>query len=455
MRILLAAAECSPLARTGGLGEAVAGLGAGLRRMGVEATAVIPGYRHLAGLGEPAGRAPGPAAGLRRVDAGELPVLLVDDPESFDRPGIYGSEPGSGYDDQWRRFGRFSTAVREMAAGYDLLHLHDGHCGPAALSAPVPTVFTIHNAAYSILGPLRETARLVGATAEERAPGGALEWFGRANFLKAGAAGAGAVTAVSPAFARDLMTDPEASGGLDGVLAARGSPVTGILNGIDSDSWDPARDPALPAFFSKGRLTGRAEARRALLERAGLEEGEMVLGAVTRMTGQKGIDLLHPVMDDLTAEGLRFAFVGGGDLEGMVDGWAERHPGAVRRLPYEENLARLACAGSDAFLMPSRFEPCGLGQMYAMRYGAPPIARLTGGLADTVFDLDEHPERATGFGFRSPQPESLAKTIRRARRVFQRHRSEWRRLQRNGMSADFSWTAPAAQYAALYQDLIA
>ena len=455
MRVLLASAECSPLARTGGLGEAVAGLGAGLRRMGVEATAVIPGYRHLTGLGEPAGRAPGPAAGLRRTESGELPVLLVDDPESFDRPGIYGPEPGSGYEDQWRRFGRFSAAVREMSAGYDLLHLHDGHCGPAALSAPVPTVFTVHNGAYFILGPLRETSRLMGATAGERSPGGELEWFGKANFLKAGVAGAGAVTAVSPAYARELMTDTEASGGLLGVLTYRESPVTGILNGIDTDSWDPERDPALPAVFSKERLAGRAEARRALLERTGLEDGEMVLGAVTRISGQKGIYLLHPLIDDLTAEGLRFVFVGGGDMEWMADEWAERHPGAVRRLPYEEGLARLTCAGADAFLMPSHFEPCGLGQMYAMRYGAPPIVRLTGGLADTVFDLDEHPERATGFGFRTLQPESLAKTIRRALRVFQRHPSEWQRLQRNGMSADFSWTAPAAQYAALYQTLLA
>ena len=456
MKVLLAAAECSPLARTGGLGEAVAGLGAGLRRAGVEATAVIPAYRHLAGLGEAvAGAAPGPAPEVRRVEpeGTGAPVLLVTDPEFSDRPGIYGPDPVSGYDDQWRRFGRFSAAVRELAADYDILHLHDGHTGPAALSAPVPTVFTIHNAAYSILGPLRETADLVGATAEERAPGGAIEWFGRANFMKAGAAEAGAVTTVSPAFARDLLADPEVSGGLNGVLAARSSPVVGILNGIDADSWDPRNDPALPAPFSKGRPAGRAAARRAALERAGLTDGEMLLGAVTRMTGQKGMDLLDPVIDGLAAEGLRFLFVGGGDLEGMADGWAERCPGAVRRLPYEEGLARLTCAGADAYLMPSRFEPCGLGQMYAMRYGAPPIARLTGGLADTVLDLDEHPERATGFGFRSLRPESLAKTIRRAYRVFTRHRADWRRLQRNGMSADFSWAAPAAAYAALYRDL--
>lgn len=456
MKVLLAAAECSPLARTGGLGEAVAGLGAGLRRAGVEATAVIPAYRHLAGLGEVVtGAAPGPASGVRQVEpeGAGAPVLLVEDPEFSERPGIYGPDPVSGDDDQWRRFGRFSAAVRELAADYDILHLHDGHTGPAALSAPVPTVFTIHNAAYSILGPLRETADLVGATAAERAPGGALEWFGRANFMKAGAAEAGAITTVSPAFARDLLTDPEVSGGLNGVLAARSSPVTGILNGIDADSWDPRTDPALPAAFSKGRPAGRAAARRATLDRAGLEDGEMLLGAVTRMTGQKGMDLLDPVIDGLAAEGLRFLFVGGGDLEGMADGWAERCPGRVRRLPYEEGLARLTCAGADAYLMPSRFEPCGLGQMYAMRYGAPPIARLTGGLADTVLDLDEHPERATGFGFRSLRPESLAKTIRRARRVFTRHRADWRRLQRNGMSADFSWASPAAAYAALYRDL--
>lgn len=452
MRVLLAAAECSPLARTGGLGEAVAGLAGALRGRGLEVTVVIPRYRHLVGLGiEQA--APSPARLAWRVGGKGFPVLLVDDPESFDRPGIYGPEPGSGYDDQWRRFGRFSVAVREMAEEYDLLHLHDAHTGPAALRSPVPTVFTIHNALYPILGPLAEAAALIGVDGHHLAPGGALEWYGQAHFLKAGVAGAAAVTTVSPTFASQLGTDPSLSGGLNGVINALARPVAGILNGIDTGSWNPACDPFLPGPFSRSRPEGRKEARAVLMQRSGLDRGRMLLGMVTRLTDQKGIALLEPSIHRLVQEGYRLVVVGNGDLDAMVDGWVDRCPGAVRHTPYTEEMARLVSAGCDAFLMPSRFEPCGLGQMYAMRYGAIPIVRLTGGLADTVTDLDEHPEQATGFGFRSFAPRSLLKTIRRAGRIFTHHPDIWRRLQENAMSTDFSWEGVAARYVDLYRSV--
>ena len=452
MRVLLAAAECSPLARTGGLGEAVAGLAGALRRYGTDVTVVIPRYRHLAGLGVELGGASA-ARAVWRVESGDVPVLMVDDPECFDRPGIYGPDPGSGYDDQWRRFGRFSVAVRNLADGYDVLHLHDAHTGPAALDAPIPTVFTIHNALYPILGPMEDTARLLGANAQDRWPGGALEWYGQAHFLKAGMARASAVTTVSPTFARELGADPSLSGGLDGVVNALERPPIGILNGIDTASWDPASDPVLPAPFSVSRPVGREAARREVMQRSGLAGGRMLLGMVTRLTEQKGIALLEPSIDILVEDGYRLAVVGNGDLDVMVDGWVGRHPGSVWHTPYTEQLARLVSAGCDAFLMPSRFEPCGLGQMYAMRYGAVPVVRLTGGLADTVTDLDEHPESATGFGFRSFTPESLLKTIRRAGRVFTHHPAEWRRMQQEGMSTDFSWDRASRRYLSLFRSL--
>ena len=453
MKVLIAAAECSPLARTGGLGEAVAGLAGALHQNGVDVTVAIPRYRHLAGFGVEQ-EAPGPARAIARVDSDGLPVLLVDDPWSFDRPGIYGPDPGSGYDDQWRRFGRFSATVREMAEGYDLLHLHDSHTAPAALHCSVPAVLTIHNALYSILGPLEEAADLVGATPEDRAPAGSIEWYGQANYLKAGLVGADAVTTVSPTFARELSTDPSLSGGLDGVIKALERPVVGILNGIDTHSWDPSNDPVLPEPFGGTERQGRDQAKRAILQRSGLDPGRMLLGMVTRLTDQKGIALLDPSMDRLVEEGFRLVVVGNGDLDGMVDGWASRNPESVWHAPYTEDLARLVSAGIDAFLMPSRFEPCGLGQMYAMRYGAVPIVRLTGGLADTVVDLDEHPPRATGFGFRSFTPESLLKTIRRAGRVFSHHPRDWRRLQTNAMSTDFSWQRAAVPYLEVYRSLV-
>lgn len=453
MRVLIAAAECSPLARTGGLGEAVAGLAGALRRDGVDVTVAIPRYRHLAGFGVEE-EAPGPARAIARIENDGLPVLLVDDPSSFDRPGIYGPDPGSGYEDQWRRFGRFSVTVREMAKGYDLVHLHDAHTGPAALHSPVPAVFTIHNALYSILGPLEEAADLVGATPEDRGPGGPIEWYGQANYLKAGLVDADALTTVSPTFARELATDPSLSGGLDGVIKALEQPVVGILNGIDTGSWDPGTDPALPAPFTATDPRGRDQARRAILRRSGLNPGRMLLGMVTRLTDQKGIALLDPSIDRLVEEGFRLVVIGNGDLDTMVDGWVARNSGSVRHAPYTEDLARLVSAGIDAFLMPSRFEPCGLGQMYAMRYGAVPIVRLTGGLADTVVDLDEHPQRATGFGFRSFTPESLLKTIRRAGRVFNHHPRAWLRMQTNAMSADFSWQQAAVPYLEVYRSLV-
>lgn len=452
MRVLVAAAECSPLARTGGLGEAVAGLAGAIARSGIDVTVVIPRYRHLNDLGARQ-RGPSPSGALWSITGGDFPVLLVDDPESFDRAGIYGPSPGSGYEDQWRRFGRFSATVRTLAADYDLLHLHDAHTGPAALHAPVPTVFTIHNASYPILGPLPRTAKLVDASAEDVTPGGDLEWYGQAHFLKAGIAGADAVTTVSPTFARRLVADPSLSGGLDGVIKALARPISGILNGIEAGAWDPAADPSLPAPFSESRLAGRAKARNALRKRSGLDRGRMLSGMVTRLTEQKGIALLEPLIDQLVEEGYRFAIVGNGDLDAMVDGWARGHPDAVWHAPYTEELARLVSAGADTFLMPSRFEPCGLGQMYAMRYGAVPVVRLTGGLADTVIDLDEDPGRATGFGFRSFTPASLVKTIRRAGRILTHHPDTWRRLQRRGMSTDFSWDRASERYLNVYRSL--
>lgn len=189
------------------------------------------------------------------------------------------------------------------------------------------------------------------------------------------------------------------------------------------------------------------------MERSGLGGGRMLLGMVTRLADQKGIALLDPSIDRLVGEGFRLAVVGNGDLDDMVDGWVSRHPGAVWHAPYTEELARLVSAGIDAFLMPSRFEPCGLGQMYAMRYGAVPIVRLTGGLADTVTDLDEDPETATGFGFRSFTPESLLKTIRRAGRIFTHHPGDWLSLQRNSMWTDFSWDGAAGRYLDVYRSI--
>ena len=230
-------------------------------------------------------------------------------------------------------------------------------------------------------------------------------------------------------------------------------PIIGVLNGIDTDDWDPSRDPALPRVFSAANLSGRAASRTALLAEHGLEDG-FVLGNVGRMSGQKGLGLLDYDLDALVDEGVRFVFMGNGDLDPLVDGWVDRHPTAVAHVPFDEPGSRLVFAGSDAYLMPSQYEPCGLGQIYGMRYGTPTIAHFTGGLEDTVFDIDEDPVTGTGFVFRSFEHPSLTKTIRRAMHYQSSMPDLWRTVQINGMTRDWSWDARAVEYEAVYESVV-
>lgn len=452
MRVLIAASEYSPLARTGGLGEAVAGIAHGVAAAGHSVRVVIPRYRHLHDFGDR-------HAGIGAADSlwlyrdSNVEVVLVDDPESFDRPGIYGDTPGSGYEDQWRRFGRFSAVVAAIAQDVDVVNLHDAHTGAVALLTDRPTVFTVHNAVYPIVGPLRDASELLGADEQSTILGGPLEWYGDANYLKAGMALADVVTTVSPTFAKQLLTDPSVSGGLDGVLNARSQLPIGIVNGIDPVAWNAETDESLASMFGPDELGGRLTNREMLLEMAGVNDG-VIFGNVGRMSEQKGLALLDPHLDALVAQGARFILVGSGELEEMVDGWANRHPQAVWHGPYSEGLNRLVVAGTDCYFMPSRFEPCGIGQMYAMRYGSIPVVRLTGGLADTVIDVDENPDVANGFGFRAFEPIEAAKTIRRAMRLFRTDQPAWTSLQQRGMSTDFSWANAARAYIKAYEQAI-
>ncbi len=452
MRILIAASEFSPLARTGGLGEAIAGIAHGVAAAGHVVRVVIPRYRHLNDVGvEYAGA--GLANSLWLHQDGDVEVVLVDDPVSFDRPGIYGDTPGSGYDDQWLRYGRFSNVVSALANDADVLHLHDAHTGAVALITETPTVFTVHNAAYPITGPLDAARQLLGVDPSLTVPGGPLEWYGDANYLKAGMASAQVVTTVSPTFAKQLLVDPSVSGGLDGVLKARDHAPIGIVNGIDPVAWDSSTDDALASVFSSNDLDARLANRETLMEMAGMDEG-VIFANVGRMAEQKGLALLNDEIDQLVAEGARFVLVGNGELDDMVDGWVQQHPTAVWHGPYSEGLNRLVTGASDCYLMPSRFEPCGIGQMYAMRYGSIPVVRLTGGLADTVIDIDEQPDRATGFGFRSFEAVELAKTIRRAMRIIRTDPGTWIAMQQRGMTTDFSWGHAALAYIEAYEDAI-
>ncbi len=453
MKVLVATAEFSPLVRTGGLGDAVAGLSRALQRSGADVTVALPRYPAVAGLGS-RGPGAGPAPAVYRAAHEGLPLLLVDDPDAFDRSGTpYGPTPGSEHEDSWWRWGRFGLAVAELAAGFDVLHLHDAHTGAAALLGAVPAVFTVHNPAHPVLGPLAEAAELLGVGGAATAPeSGSLEWYGRANYLKAGLVGSAQATTVSPTFAAELGGTPEESFGLGAIIRSLDPPLVGILNGIDAAEWDPAADPRLPEPFSAGDLSGRAAAREALLDRAGLDDG-VVFGNVGRVSAQKGFPIFDPVVAELIAEGLRFVMVGNGDLDPMVDAWEARHPGAVAHLPFGDEMARLTFGGADAYLMPSSFEPSGLGQLYAMQYGCPPVVRFTGGLADSVTDVDEHPERGTGLGFRPYLPAELAKTVRRAMRYRVGFPDLWDEMQRRGMETDWSWARRAREYLDVFEQV--
>ncbi len=448
MRILLASSEMSPLARSGGLGDAVAGLAAALAAAGHDVTVALPLWRHIDDRGSEGGEA-GPAE-IRHRAVGDVRVALVDDPAAFDRPGMYGPDPKTPWDDAWWQWGRFALAIASMAPEYDVVHLHDAHAGAAALITKPPTVFTIHNAAYPILGPLHDTADLLGLGPAATVPAGTLEWYGSASYLKAGLVGADRVTTVSPSFAAQLAGD-ENSFGLGPVVRALENPLTGVLNGIDTVEWDPENDRFLPATFGPDTIRDRLKVRKALLKRFGLDDG-VVFGNVGRMTSQKGIGLLDPIIDALVDEGLRFVAVGGGELDDVVDGWAQRHPRAVAHAEFGDEAARLIFGGADAYLMPSEFEPCGLGQMYALRYGCPPVVRFTGGLADTVVDVDIDPGTGNGFGFVPFTSDELAKTIRRAMRYHRALPGLWHDLQLRGMAADLSWDRAAREYVRLYRE---
>jgi starch synthase len=451
-RVLFVTAELTPLVHTGGLGDAVAGLAHALHRKGLDVAVAMPRYHALRKLGEPWDGS-GDHTWYRHRSFG-LPVYLYDDPDAFLRPGIYGPEPGTAYDDNWLRFGRFALAAADLAAGFDLVHLQDAHAGAVALLSPVPSVFTIHNAAFPILGPLEEVVSLLGLDESMMNPDSPLEWYGQANYLTAGLRGASQATTVSPTYAGQLSGDDEFAAGLGGIVRRLSPGLRGILNGVDYKVWDPARDRALPAPYSVDDLTGRDAARRALFEAAGLSDG-MLFGNIGRMSEQKGIDLLDPHIDALVEEGLRLVLVGTGVLDELIGGWVARHPKAIMHYPYDEDVAHLVFAGSDAYLMPSRFEPCGIGQMYAMRYGTPPVVHLTGGLADTVIDIDTDPRAGNGFGFVRFDADCLADTIRRAMGAWAGRPDVWHTLQERGMSLDLSWARRAEDYLELYRELAA
>jgi len=455
VRVVFASAELTPIASVGGLAAAAAGLGAELRRAGIDLDYVIPDYGTERLAGERRENLDVPDwVGEASVRVGDHPavgrVRLLSVP-GMARPHPYLQDDGSGWPDNDERFFRFARAVAAYVERDrpDVLHLNDWHTATAlaALDAPPPSVLSIHNLAYQGTAGGRWLA-MIGPRAAH------YEWWGSTNPLSGGIALADRVVAVSPTYAAEITT-PDDGCGLDEPLRRRGDALVGILNGIDTDTWDPSTDPHLAKNYSKASLEDRQANRTALRSRLGFADDPIPLvTVVTRLTHQKGIDLLVPLIELLPQIPVRLAILGAGDAELAAElaRLATAHPDWLAFVDgYDETLSHLMFGGGDLYLMPSRFEPCGLTQMQAMRYGCIPVVTHVGGLVDTVPDADAS---TTGLGFVAPRvatADLVAALFRAARRLRDRRRRE--ALQRRMMSHDWSWRAPAAEYRAIYEDL--
>jgi starch synthase len=462
--------EAAPFAKTGGLADVVGALPAALREYGDEVAVVIPRYGSI------------DLTAARRVydqltvhlgatayvtsiyqAAAEFPVYLVDCPALFDRTGFYG-EAGLDYPDNHIRFAVFARAALGVARWLfraDILHCHDWQAGlvPAYLRsmlatdptfAGVKTLFTIHNLGYQGLFPKTALADAALDPALFRPDG--LEFFGRVSYIKGGIAFADALNTVSPTYAQEIQT-PEYGFGLDGALRARADVLSGILNGVDYREWSPDVDPLIPARFSVDDLAGKRVCKAQLLREFGIGEEAMarpVIGIVSRFTRQKGTDILAEVAGEIVAEGAYLVALGTGEpeYEAFFRRMAADYPGRVSvQVGFDNGLAHRIEAGADMFLMPSRYEPCGLNQMYSLRYGTPPVVRATGGLNDTI-------EAGTGFKFVEYSGQALLGAVRDAVRAYS-DPEVWREIMRRGMQRDFSWKMSAGEYSALYGWLLA
>ncbi|MCC2633672.1 MAG: glycogen synthase GlgA [Ramlibacter sp.] len=479
MNILFVTPECAPYVKTGGLGDVSAALPATLAALGHDVHVLMPAYQGVKVEGEigagvdlpPWG--PWPAAHLVpvKVDSG-VTMLLLTCPSLYQRPGgPYVDASGRDHHDNAIRFGLLARIAAQLGTAQsplrgwvaDVVHANDWPCGLAPLylaqsrlASPRETtaasVMTIHNLAFQGTFDMW-TADPLGVPGHWRGIDG-VEFWGQLSMLKAGIQFADAITTVSPTYAREIQTQ-EHGIGFDGILRARSARLSGILNGIDPKVWDPARDALLPHRFSRDDLQGKAACKAALQARVGLkaEAGAMLFAVVSRITPQKGIDLVLENLPRLVASGAQLVVLGQGEpaLQQALRDAAEQYPKQVAvTVGFDEGLAHLIEAGADAFLMPSRFEPCGLNQMYSQAYGTPPIVAPVGGLLDSVTDASADPARGTGFVMTGADSEGLADALARAQRAWREPR-QWQRIQANAMARHFGWEDSARQYLEVYR----
>ncbi|MDR5783413.1 glycogen synthase GlgA [Caballeronia sp. LZ065] len=482
VRVLHAAAEMFPLLKTGGLADVVGALPPAQSQLGTHARVVLPGFPAvLAGLEDLQPVAELGAAfgvGQIRLERGVLPphgvvVYVVRADPFYDRPGNpYLDAAHRPYADNDRRFALLGWAAARIATGADpawkphIVHAHDWHAGlaPAYLraferagAAKTASVMTVHNLAYQGTFPASEFGAL-------QLPGDffaveGVEFYGLVSFLKAGLYYADRITTVSPTYAREIQTQAHGAG-LHGLLQTRTHDITGILNGVDYAIWSPAVDESIATKYTPTRVSGKSKCKSALQERMGLERDDnaLLFGVVSRLTEQKGLDLLLSVVPDIVQRGGQLVVLGTGDpaLETGMKNAAAAHQGAVAvELGFDETLSHSIIAGSDVVMVPSRFEPCGLTQLYALAYGSLPLVHRVGGLADTVTDCSLEnlaDDLATGFVFDTFDRATVVSSIRRAFALKQR-RADWKTVVRRGMDQRFSWEAAALKYAEVYQGL--
>ncbi|GAB4553074.1 MAG: glycogen synthase GlgA [Geothermobacteraceae bacterium] len=479
LTVVFAASEAAPFAKTGGLADVVGALPRTLARLGHRVALLLPCHRMVRERGFSAAdtglRLQVPLgdrtlrAALRHLDHQGLDVWLIDLPEFFDREGLYGID-GIDHADNGERYGFFCHAVlqalRVLNLRPDILHLHDWQTGlvPLLLDrdknrdsffARTGSLLTIHNLAYQgLFSPdLVEGLHLP----PELFSIDGFEYWGKLSFLKAGVQFADRINTVSPTYAAEILT-PEFGCGFEGILTQRKDRLSGILNGIDPDDWNPAVDPCLPVNYDSGNLAGKARCKSELQRELGLEVDSDIplLAMVTRIDRQKGIDLVLAAWQALADTPLQLAFLGSGDaalaaeLRELETGWPRK---VAVRIGFDDALSRRIYGGADLFLMPSRFEPCGLGQLIALRYGTVPVVRRTGGLADTIVDFARDTENGCGYLFDAPDVSQLVQVLNRAVGHFHQHQS-WQRRVASCMQRDYSWRQSARHYAALYHTIL-
>ncbi len=482
LKILLAASEVVPFAKTGGLADVVGALPRALLKLGCEVAVVLPKYRNISpekyklkllhkdmpvpmGMGEMTADILSTRLGNTHATA-----YFIQNDRYFDREGFYGTSEGD-YHDNAERFAFFSRTIMEMpkVLGWvpDILHLNDWQTGLAAAYlktlykndpayANTRSLFTIHNMAYQGLFP-KYILPMTGIGWEEFTAA-KLEFYDQVNYLKAGLVYSDALNTVSERYAQEIQTD-EFGHGLQGVLRSRTSDLYGIVNGIDYDEWNPATDREIPAQYTMKNHEKKTESKRKLLEEMGLRFNEKtpVIGLVSRLTDQKGLDLIADAIEGFLSLDVQFVVLGTGEprYHALFESLKQRFPSKLAvALKFDQRLSKMIYAGSDLFLMPSRFEPCGLGQMIAMKYGTIPLVRRTGGLADTVENLSPDGKKGTGFVFDNYRSDELLATLRRAVEAFHQPKL-WKSLVQRSMKEDFSWDVSAGRYLDLYGKILA